>query len=77
MPTYTIIVSNNYSGCSETISEQVTVTGCTNFFLRIPTNSSAAGPFNVYTGSTSTTPIYSGLTKQNLFSGVTISLECP
>jgi hypothetical protein len=77
MPNFTIILTNNLSGCSETISETISVSACTNYFIRIPSNSTADGPFNIYTGSTTTTPIYSAITKEQLFSGVTISFLCP
>jgi hypothetical protein len=77
MPNYTVIVTNNYSGCSETIEQVVSASTCTTFFVRIPENSTAEGPFNIYTGTTSTTPIYSAVTKNQLFSGLTISLNCP
>lgn len=76
MPNYTIILTNTLSGCTETISETLTVTACTTYFVRIPSNSTADGPFNIYTGTTSTTPIYSAITKEQLYSGVTISLFC-
>lgn len=77
MPNVTIIITNNTSGCTEELSATTFVTGCTNYFVRIPENSTAEGPFDVYTGSSLTTPIYTSLSKSQLFSGVTISLFCP
>ena len=44
------------------------------YILRISPNSNAAGPFNVYTGSTLTTPIYSGATFDQMIVGVTLDL---
>ena len=38
--------------------------------LRLTLSSNAVGPFNIYTGSTSTTPILSGQTRDQLVSGV-------
>jgi len=77
MPTYNIYITNNDSGCTEVLSASTTVTSCTTFFLRIPENSKADGPFNIYTGSTSTIPIYSAKTVSDLLSGVSISFLCP
>lgn len=44
------------------------------YILRISPNSNAAGPFNVYTGSTFTTPIYSDATFDDMIVGVTLDL---
>ena len=44
------------------------------YILRISPNSNATGPFNVYTGSTLTTPIYSGATFDQMIVGVTLDL---
>jgi len=44
------------------------------YILRISPNSNATGPFNVYTGSTLTTPIYSSATFDQMIVGVTLDL---
>jgi len=44
------------------------------YILRISPNSNAAGPFNVYTGSTLTTPLYSGASFDDMIVGVTLDL---
>lgn len=44
------------------------------YILRLSPNSNAEGPFNVYTGSTGSTPIYSGATFDNMLVGVTLDL---
>lgn len=44
------------------------------YILRISSNSNAAGPFNVYTGSTLTTPVYENATFDDMIVGVALDL---
>ena len=78
MITYSIIITNEYPGCATEIEQQVTVFGCTRYTVTIPRYTNSLGPFNVYLNSTGSTPIYSAQTRNQMISGVVISLEnCP
>lgn len=44
------------------------------FIIRLTLDSNAVGPFNIYTGSTSTTPIKSNQTRDQIIAGVLIDL---
>lgn len=68
----TILVVNRASGCDTVVEQQVTVTGYQCFLVKIPPQSNALGPFDVYTGSTGTTVIYSAQTRTEMIAGVTI-----
>jgi hypothetical protein len=72
--TLNIFIINTDSGCTNTtISSQIVTTACTEeFLIRISQYSDAQGPFNVYTGSTSTTAIFSGKTRTQMIDGVQI-----
>lgn len=74
---YNISVVNTEPGCdSNFIQKTVSITGCSEtIVLRLNSASNATGPFDVYTGSTSTTtPPLSGLTKSQMVSGVSLLL---
>lgn len=68
----TILVVNRASGCNTVVEQQVTVTGYQCFLVKIPAESNALGPFDVYTGSTGTTAVYSSQTRTEMVAGVTI-----
>ena len=67
-----ILVVNRASGCDTIVEQQITVTGNQCFIVRIPLNSNALGPFDVYTGSTGTTAVYLSQTRSEMIDGVTI-----
>jgi hypothetical protein len=73
MSTYSITVTNNAPGCNNQIEQQVTVTGCTSYIVRLAQNSNALGPFNVYVNSV----IYlSAQTRTEMLNGVVVTLQC-
>jgi hypothetical protein len=73
MSLYTISVINTAPGCNNEIEQQVTVTGCTSYIVRIASNSNALGPFDVYVDSS----IYSsGNTRTQMLNGVVVELLC-
>jgi len=73
MSTYSITVTNNAPGCNNQIEQQVTVTGCTSYIVRLAQNSNALGPFNVYVDSV----IYlSAQTRTEMLNGVVVTLQC-
>jgi hypothetical protein len=71
--THTILVTNNAAGCNTEIEQQLTVTGCTTYIVRLPLNSNALGPFDVYVDSVL---IYSSVSRNDMIDGVVITLEC-
>jgi len=73
MSTYNILVTNNAPGCATEIEQQLTVTGCTSYIVRLASNSNALGPFNVYVN---TFIYYSGVSRNDMFNGVVVNLEC-
>ena len=76
MSLFSIIVVNTTPGCDTQIEQQVNVTGCTSYLVRLTTNSDAVGPFNVYVDTTGSTPYYSAVTKTQMTIGVVVTLEC-
>jgi len=76
MSLYSIIVVNTTPGCNTEIEQQVTVTGCTSYVVRLTPNSNAVGPFNVYIDSTGSTPYYSAVTRTQMIAGVVVTFEC-
>jgi hypothetical protein len=74
MPLYSIIVTNNAPGCGTEIEQQLTVTACTTYIVRLTSNSNAIGPFNVYVDTTGSTPIYSAQTRTQMINGVEVQL---
>ena len=73
MLTYVITVTNIEEGCDAEIEQQVTVSGCTNYLVKLTPNSTATGPFNVYLDETI---YYSAQTKTQMLSGVTVQVAC-
>jgi len=74
MALHSILVVNN--SCNKVNEYQYDIYRCTEKFLKLDLNSNTSGPFNIYLDSTGTTAIYSGLTRNELISGVTVSIEC-
>lgn len=75
---YDIIVVNTDPNCSNSITQQVSATGCPqNVIVRISPYSTAIGPFDVYTGTTATTAVYTAQTRNQMISGVVLPLYDP
>ncbi len=47
----------------------------TDLILRLTLDTNAVGPFSIYTGSTTTTALYTGVTRNELIVGYTIQLD--
>jgi hypothetical protein len=73
MSTYSILVTNEAPGCGTEIEQQLTITGCTSYIVRLASNSNALGPFNVYVDDVI---YYSAQTRNEMLNGVVINLEC-
>ena len=73
MATYSILVTNNADGCTTEIEQQLTVTGCTSYIVRLTSNSNAVGPFDVFVDSVI---YYSAQTRTEMLNGVVVNLEC-
>ena len=73
MATYSILVTNNAPGCNNDIEQQLNVTGCTSYIVRLASNSDALGPFNVYVDSVI---YYSARTRTEMLNGVLVILDC-
>jgi hypothetical protein len=73
MSTYTILVTNIAPGCNNEIEQQVSVTGCTTYIVRLTSNSNALGPFNVYVDNDI---YYSAVTRNDMLNGVVVNIEC-
>jgi hypothetical protein len=79
---YSVFVVNNAPGCNNTeIEQQLTVTGCTSYIIRLSQNSNALGPFDVFYGLYPTplsaaTLVASAQTRTQMFNGVILTLEC-
>lgn len=73
MATHNITVTNNAVGCNNEIEQQLTVTGCSTYIVRLTTNSNALGPFNVYLDSSI---YYSAQTRTQMLDGVVVTIEC-
>jgi hypothetical protein len=73
MSTYNILVTNNAPGCATEIEQQLTVTGCTSYIVRLASNSNALGPFNIYVNDII---YYSAASRNDMFNGIVIPLEC-
>lgn len=75
MSLFSIIVVNNAPGCNNSITQQVSTTGCTNYIVRITQNTNAVGPFSIYEGSViPANLLFSGLTRQDMLNGVVVQL---
>jgi hypothetical protein len=73
MATYSILVTNNADGCTTEIEQQLTVTGCTSYIVRLTSNSNAVGPFDVFVDSVI---YYSAQTRTEMLNGVVVNLDC-
>jgi hypothetical protein len=74
MALYNISVINNAPGCNDTtVTEQVSVNGCTTYIVRLASNSNALGPFSIYVDASF---FGSGYTRTDMFNGIVIPLEC-
>lgn len=73
MALYSILVTNNYDGCTTEIEQQVDVTSCTNYIVRLTSNSNALGPFDVFVNSVI---YYSAQTRTQMLNGVVVTLDC-
>jgi len=74
MALHTILVVNNAIGCVDSeIEQQLTVTGCTNYIIRLTQNSNALGPFSIYLDEDL---FGSGYTRTDLLNGVVVNFEC-
>jgi hypothetical protein len=73
MTTYTITVTNNAVGCNNEIEQQISVSGCSTYIVRLTSNSNALGPFNVYLDSTI---YYSAQTRNEMLDGAVVTIEC-
>jgi hypothetical protein len=73
MSIYSILVTNNAPGCSTEIEQQLSVTGCTSYIVRLASNSNALGPFNIYVDDVI---YYSAATRNDMFNGIVVTLAC-
>ena len=74
MSLHTILVENNAPGCvGAEVEQQVSVTGCTYFIVRLSQYSNALGPFSIYLDGSL---FGSGYTRTEMFNGVVVSFEC-
>jgi hypothetical protein len=73
MATYSILVTNNANGCTTEIEQQLTVTSCTSYIVRLTSNSNAVGPFDVFVDSVI---YYSAQTRTEMLNGVVVNLDC-
>jgi hypothetical protein len=76
---YNIYVVNTDINCGvDTIEQQISITGCSqNILVQMTVGSTALGPFNIYTGNTGTTAVYTGVTRTQLLDGVVLTLTDP
>ena len=79
LETVSIYVINEADGCSDlTVESEVSFTACSQtYVVRISNQSNAVGPFSIYTGATSGTPVYSAVTRVNMVAGQTFVLTNP
>jgi hypothetical protein len=73
MSTYSILVTNDALGCTSEIEQQLSVSGCSQYIVRLTPNSNSIGPFNVYLDDTI---YYSAVTRNNLLDGVVLVIQC-
>ena len=73
MSIYSILVTNNAPGCDTEIEQQLTVTGCTSYIVRLASNSNALGPFNIYVDDVL---YYANASRNDMFNGIVVTLEC-
>lgn len=73
MSIYSILVINNAPGCDTEIEQQLTVTGCSTYNVKLVPTSNANGPFNIYVDGDL---YYSAITRSELIIGKNVVLEC-
>ena len=73
MSTYSILVTNNAPGCATEIEQQLTVTECTSYIIRLASNSNALGPFNILVNNVI---YYSNISRNDMLNGVVVDLQC-
>lgn len=73
MTTYTILVTNIAAGCNNEIEQQLTLSACTSYIVRLTSNSNALGPFNVYLDDVI---YYSAQTRTEMLNGVVVNIQC-
>jgi len=73
MSIYSILVTNDAPGCTSEIEQQLSVSGCSQYIVRLTPNSNSVGPFNVYLDDTI---YYSAVTRNNLLDGVVLVVQC-
>jgi hypothetical protein len=71
---YSVYVVNTASGCSNYVEQQVSISACTNVIIRITSNTNAIGPFDIYVDSLDSTPIRTGVSRQEMLDGVVIQI---
>ena len=69
-----IIMVNNSVGCGTQIQQQTEVTTDQSYLIQLVSISNAVGPFSIFTGTTGSTPLYSGITRIQMISGLTITI---
>ena len=69
---YSVYVVNTAPGCDNYVEQQVSLSACTNVIIRITSNTNAIGPFDIYLNSMDSTPIETGLTRQQMLDGVVV-----
>ena len=74
MSIYSITVINTAPGCDNEIIQELSVTSCSSYIVRLIPNSTALGPFDVYVDNVI---YYSGVTSSEMLLGVVIVLQCP
>lgn len=75
---YDIIVVNTALDCDNSITQQFTATACSeNVIIKFSGSNNAVGPFDIFTGSTGTTAVYTGITRTQMISGVVMTLTDP
>lgn len=71
---YLVYVVNTAPECNNYVVEQILLSACTEVIIKITPNTNATGPFDIYKDSLLTTPILTGLTRQQMLDGVSIQL---
>jgi len=74
MSIYSITVINTAPGCDNEIIQELSVTSCSSYIVRLIPNSTAIGPFDVYVDNII---YYSAVTLTQMLNGVVIILQCP
>ena len=73
MSIYSITVINTAPGCDNEIVQELTVTSCSSYIVKLIPNSTALGPFDVYVNDVL---YYSDVTLAEMLIGVVIVLQC-